>query len=275
MHVVPRVGTRGSRVIDVTVPRCRNYISASLFFCCICASCSFTGLDVFFFPHFARCACIGVYTRERTSLEYTYVYSQVRVYFLWVYMRSLVNVSFFAYMRDLLVWYVYILTLHAIGIHEKVRELYSTTHTVWMGRSRYTVLHSYVHRPSWVTSATKTLKISVISYIVLSVETVRIFPPVLLWQFVWQVNVEFTMKSFPYKRILVLLKLLNVPMLTPWQILWCFILSLLQFSSQTLKVLCFVGFNVYSSCLNTVKGVLSIMCLNRKTVLKLKTFFPL
>lgn len=85
VNVVPRVRhTRLAALSPTIVSRCGNYIplllllrsvracvracSRSRSLVCMCSyacvrACSFTGLDVFFFfPRFARCPCIGVYT---------------------------------------------------------------------------------------------------------------------------------------------------------------------------------------------------------------------
>lgn len=81
-----RVSARAARALSTIL---LGAGTTSLLDVSLCMCVKFTGLDVFF-PRFARCACIGVCTRnERHWYMYTFIIS---VCFLWVYMRGLVNV---------------------------------------------------------------------------------------------------------------------------------------------------------------------------------------
>lgn len=208
-----RVSAHAARALSTILSRCGNYISA-LVFHCVCA-CSFTGLDVFF-PRFARCACIGVCTRERTSLIYVCIRAPVCIFY---------GCICAAWLTCFLRIYacsgaVRVRTLHAIGIHEKVHELYPATTPLDEEIEIHSVTLACPSLPSWVTSATKHLQCY--SLYCASVETVRISSWYYCDSFFKRYSVESTMKKFQNKRSLVLLKLLNVSTLTPWQILWFF-----------------------------------------------------
>lgn len=132
----------------------------------LCMCVKFTGLDVFF-PRFARCACIGVCTRNARHLYmYTFIisvcfYGCICAAWLTCFLRIYACSSV-----------VRVRILHAIGIHEKVHELYPATTPLDEEIEIHSVTFACPSLPSWVTSAMKHLQCYYLRCA--SVETVRI-----------------------------------------------------------------------------------------------------
>lgn len=162
MHIVPRVGTRGSRVIDDTA-RCGNYIFAWCFFVYV--------REVYGVRCLLSTLCtLCVHRRVTRNARHLYMYTFI------------ISVCFYgcicaAWLTCFLRIYacssvVRVRILHAIGIHEKVHELYPATTPLDEEIEIHSVTFACPSLPSWVTSAMKHLQCYYLRCA--SVETVRI-----------------------------------------------------------------------------------------------------